>query len=318
MKRLLVAAKWAFWGVGVLLVAGISAGPLAVSQAVAQEKEKAAVSSEEAKKSFADAATLQNNNAFDVAVEEWEKFLKNYAKDPLAPKAQHYLGVCQLQLKQYDKAAAAFQAVIANNPKFELIEDSYINLGSSQYALALAGTAGTYEKAAETFATLARLFPMGKYADSALFYQGESQYALGKKTEAAVAYAALLKQFEKTKHRGDALYALGVAFEELRKYPEAGTTYDIYLKEFATSPLANEVRMRKAETVLQAGNFPAAEKMFAEVAAVKDFPETDHAIFRQAYCVAKQDKFADAAVLYARVAGEFPKSVYLPEATMAA
>ena len=258
MKRLLVAAKWAVWGVGVLLVAGISAGPLAVSQVVAQEKEKAAVSSEEAKKSFADAATLQNNNAFDVAVEEWEKFLKNYAKDPLAPKAQHYLGVCQLQLKQYDKAAAAFQAVITNNPKFELIEDSYINLGSSQYALALAGTAGMYEKAAATFAALAKLFPMGKYADSALFYQGESQYALGKKTEAAMAYAELLKQFEKTKHRRDALYALGVAFEELRKYPEAGTTYDIYLKEFATSPLASEVRMRKAETVLQAGNFPAA------------------------------------------------------------
>ncbi len=311
--RHLLEAKWAVWGL--VLAASLSAGPLEIAQMSAQEK--AAASSEEAKKSFADAATLQNNNAFDVAIEEWEKFLKNYSKDPLAPKAQHYLGVCQLQLKQYDKAAAAFQAVIANNPKFELIEDSYINLGSSQYAMALAGTADMYDKAAETFAALVKQFPMGKYADSALFYQGESQYAVGKKPEAAAAYAALLKQFEKTKHRGDALYALGVAQEELGKFPEAGATFDIYLKELPESPLASEVRMRKAETVLQAGNFAVAEKMFAEVAAVKDFPQADHAIFRQAYCVAKQDKFADAAGLYARVA-EFPKSVYLPEATMAA
>ncbi|MGI8981344.1 MAG: tetratricopeptide repeat protein [Pirellulaceae bacterium] len=318
MKRLLTSLKWAVLGLATLLFVGGPAGLMHGSKALSQEKEKAAVSSEEAKKSFADAATLQNNNAFDVAIEEWEKFLKTYSKDPLAPKAQHYLGVCQLQLKQYDQAAAAFQAVIANNPKFELIEDSYINLGSSQYALALAGTAGMYEKAAETFAALAKLFPMGKYADSALFYQGESQYALGKKAEAAAAYAALLKQFEKTKHRGEALYALGVAQEELGKYPEAGATYDIYLKELPENPLASEVRMRKAETALQAGNFAAAEKMFADVATVKGFPQTDHAIFRQAYCVAKQDKFDLAAGLYARVAAEFPKSVYLPEATMAA
>ena len=321
MKRLLVTVRELVLGLGFALGAGLVAGPFAAPELAAQEKaapEKAATSSEEAKKAFADAATLQNNNAFDVAIEEWEKFLKNYAKDPLAPKAQHYLGVCQLQLKQYDKAAAAFQAVIANNPKFDLIEDSYINLGSSQYAMALAGTAGMYEKAAATFAALGKAFPTGKYADSALFYQGESEYALGKKAEAAAAYEALLKQFEKTKHRGDALYALGVAQEELGKYPEAGATFDIYIKELPESPLLNEVRMRKAETVLQAGNFAGAEKMFAEVAAVKDFPQTDHAIFRQAYCVAKQDKFAEAGGLYARVASEFPKSVYLPEATMAA
>src|SRR5258707_617011 len=107
MKRLLVAPKWAGLALAMLLLAGPNGGPLRVAPAVAQEKSPA-VSSEEARKSFADAATLQNNNAYDVAVEEWEKFLKNYAKDPLAPKAQHYLGVCQLQLKQYDKAAAAF------------------------------------------------------------------------------------------------------------------------------------------------------------------------------------------------------------------
>src|SRR4051812_16173828 len=293
MNRLLVLRSVTVWA----LLATTWIGFLSLRSAFAQEK--AAVSSEEAKKSFADAANLQNNNAFDVAIEEWEKFLKNYSKDPLAPKAQHYLGVCQLQLKQYDKAATNFQAVVTNYPKFELLEESYVNLGSSQYALALAGNAAMYAKAAETFAALGKQFPAGKYADSALFYQGESLYALGKKAEAAAAYAALLNQFEKSKHRGDALYALGVAQEELAKYAEAGATYDLYLKEFATSPLANEVRMRKAETVLQSGNFAAAEKMFAEVAATKDFPQVDHALFRQAYCVAKQERFADAAVLYA-------------------
>jgi TolA-binding protein len=96
MKRSLRTSKWANLGLAAVLGAGLLVAPFSVGNVAAQEaaQEKAAVSSEEAKKSFADAATLQNNNAFEVAVEEWEKFLKNHPKDPLAPKAQHYLGVC--------------------------------------------------------------------------------------------------------------------------------------------------------------------------------------------------------------------------------
>src|SRR5258706_1475506 len=100
MNSLLLPRSLAIWGLFAVLGPEMLAPPLALAQ------EKAAASSEEAKKSFADAANLQNNNAFDVAIEEWDKFLKNYPKDPLAPKAQHYLSVCQLQLKKYDKAAA--------------------------------------------------------------------------------------------------------------------------------------------------------------------------------------------------------------------
>ena len=49
----------------------MGAGLFSHRPAAAQDAaEKAAVSSEEAKKTFADAATLQNNNEFEVAVEE--------------------------------------------------------------------------------------------------------------------------------------------------------------------------------------------------------------------------------------------------------
>src|SRR2546423_15502427 len=100
-----------------------------------QGQEKAAAgSSSEAVLAYREAANFQNNGAFEIAAEEWQKFLKNYAKDPLAAKAQHYLGVCQLQLKQYAAAAASFEAVAKNYPKFELLEDALFDLGSSRYA----------------------------------------------------------------------------------------------------------------------------------------------------------------------------------------
>src|SRR5688500_17286874 len=151
-----------------------------------------------------------------------------------------------------------------------------------------------------------------------MFYQGESLFALGKKAEAVAAYSQLVKQFEKSPRRAEALYALGATQEELSKYAEAGAAYDTFLKEFADSPLATEVRMRKAETVLQAGNFAAAEKLFAEVAAVKDFAQADHAVYRQAVALAKQNKFAAAGDLYASIPEDFEKSAYVDDATIAA
>ncbi len=267
---------------------------------------------------YGDAASFQNNGAFELAVEEWGKFLKQFPQDPLAPKAQHYLGVCNLQLKQFAAAAKAFQAVVDNHPDIDLLEDAYLNLGWCQYSLAGQGDAEMYAKTSDTFATMVKKFPDGKHKDQGLFFAGEADYNRGKKEEAAAAYDRLLGECPESKLRKDGLYALGVTREELKQYPQAGKAYDLFLKEFADDDLAAEIRMRKAETILQAGDFAAAEQVFAQVAASPGFASADHAIDRQAYCLSKQDKFAEAALLYAKLPAEFPESIYASDAAMSA
>jgi len=283
-------------------------------QASAQQ----APSPQEALLVYRDAANFQNNGAFDLAAEEWGRFLKRFPKDPLAPKAQHYLGVCQLQLKQYQKAADAFQQVVTKYPEFEAIQDAYLNLGWCQYTLAGQGVEGMYAEAAETFAALLKQNPEGKNTDQATFFLGEAEYHQGKKKQAAAHYARLVEAFPESPLRADALYALGVTYEELGQYADAGGVYDTYLKEFNENPLVPEVRMRKAETVLQAGDYAAAATAFAEVAALPDFAQADHALYRQAFCLSKMDKLAEAADLYAKIATDYKQSVYVPEAVISA
>src|SRR5688500_5414141 len=151
-----------------VLLAGLVLFLIGLASLAAQAQESPA----EAKQLFAQAANLQNNGAFDVAAEDYQKFLSDFPQDPLAAKARHYLGVCQLQLKQHDKAAASFAEVIAKHPKFELIEDAYLNLGASQFALAAAGDKEMHANAAATFAKLAELFPKSKHLGEALYFQG--------------------------------------------------------------------------------------------------------------------------------------------------
>lgn len=275
-------------------------------------------SSPEAINLYADAANAQNKSAFDVAVDQWEEFLKKFPKDPLAPKARHYLGVCRLQLMQFDKAAAAFEAVVKEHPEFDLIEDATLNLAWSLYSQAAPTKPESYAAPQAAFQTLLAKFPKGKYVDQASYFLGECHYNQGKKKEATAFYEAVVKNHEKSPLRVDALYALGVAQEEAGQFAEAGKSYDLFLKEFPQHGLAAEIGMRKAETLLQAGQTAEAEKLFAAAAQAKDFPAADHALSRQAFCLTKLDKFPEAAALYVKLTQTFPQSTYLADAQFAA
>ncbi|MBC8353348.1 MAG: tetratricopeptide repeat protein [Planctomycetes bacterium] len=287
------------------------------TRVVAQD-DAANQSSPEALTVYSDAVSFQNNGEFALSAEEWEKFLKRFPKDPLAPKARHYAGVCHLQLKDYVKAGDHFETILKADPKFELAEDAFLNLGWCRYSTEAEDKTESYQKAIAAFAALVRQFPKGKYTDQALFYLGESFYRLQKKTEAIDAYRKLVEEHQKSALRSDGLYALGVTYEEEQAYAEAGAIYDLFLKEFADSALHNEVRMRKAETVLQAGDIADAGKMFGEVAAIDGFASADHAVFRQGYCETKLERFEEAGKLYAKLATSFPESAYASEATMSA
>ncbi len=289
-----------------------------LQSATAAERPATSKSTPEALNLYSDAASYQNNKAYDLALEEWEKFLKQFPADPLSDKARHYAGVCELQLKHLEKAIAYFQPVVAKGAKFEFAEDSLLNLAWSQYSLGGAGKPELYAQAIESFSRLAKDFPKGKYLDQALFYRGESLYALGKKTEAVAAYREMMEQRPDSPLKCDALYSLGVALEELKNYADAASTYDRFLEGCGENELASEVRMRKADLVLAQGNAAEAEKMFAAIAAMPKVKDLDRALLRQAYCAAAQNAFPRAAELFARIPKEFPSSSLVAEASLSA
>ena len=47
---------------------------------------------------FRDCVAFQDRGVYDLAADEWEKFLKQFLRDRLAAKAHHYLGLCRLLL----------------------------------------------------------------------------------------------------------------------------------------------------------------------------------------------------------------------------
>ncbi|HVX12542.1 MAG TPA: tetratricopeptide repeat protein [Pirellulales bacterium] len=299
------------------VVVGLAAVLVTACMAIAAAQE-AKPRNDAATRQFAAAAALQNRDQFDLAAEEWTKFLKNFAGDPRADRAQHYLGICHLKNKQYAEAAAAFNHLIATYPKSENLSSAWLHLGLAQYNLAVSGRAELYSQAAETFANVLTKFPQSKEVAQAVFYRGESLYALGKKDEAAALYSQVVEKYAKDALYPEALYALGVTQEELGHAAVAGASYDAYLKQFAGGPHAAEVTLRRGETLFAQRQFEVAEKWFAAAAAKNGFADADVATVRQAATLYELHKYVEAAALYASLPQRFPQSKHGPAAQLAA
>ncbi len=303
--RMKIHAAWC-----AILLAIVISGP--IDRAHGQAKTEAAT------RQYNAAVALQNRGVYELAAEEWVKFIKSYKADPRCDRATHYLGVCCLKANNLDLARQCFETVVKTYPKCELLDATYYCLGSTLYNLGQSGKGEMYDAAAAAFETVITKHPDSKYVPQALYNRGECFYRRGKKQEAATMYAQLLARFPNDRAAADALYALGVSQEELRQHAAAGKSYDLFLEKYPQNPLANEVTVRRGETLFALGQFEQAAERFATAAAKPGFALADHATMRQAAALAQLKKYAEAAALYDSVSAKWPQSKLLTAAKLAA
>lgn len=273
---------------------------------------------------FADAANFQNNSAFDLAIEEWTKLLKEFPDDPIAFKANHYLGVCHLRkdAPDYDAAIACFEKALKDG-ELDVREESLFDLGLSLYnsGRELEGDEKQrrLDRGFKAFQAFLQDYPDSAEADKAHFYAGECEYLLGKREQAVKSYSVLAKNpnFAKSAIRPDALYAMGVALEELQKDAQAKDTFEEFLKQYGDHKLASDVRLRQAEIALRANDFPTAVSILEQLVNSKRAAMPDYALYRYAFALAKAGDFKKSASMYQLLSKEYPTSPYAANAALA-
>lgn len=297
------------------------------------------VSDDAADRLFGQAGEAQNNGDFQFAVILWERFLDKYAADPQAVKARHYLGVCQMTLKNNAAAIAAFSAVIGDQKADQMpqLEESYYYLGWCQFSLGQTDQSDSQSlaQAIATFDKHLAKFKKGTFRDQAWFLKAEALYFLNRKKESIEAYKKLINDFPKSTSRPNAVYALGVALFEIKQFTEAEKTFDIFVAEFDDSELVNEVQLFKSESVMQraleANNSEdteirtTAKPLFASardglklLAAMETFPKRDEALFNQAICESQLGNRESAANLYVQLTEQIPASPFAESSALSA
>ena len=286
--------------------------------------------SEAATRQYNVAVSLQNREAYDLALDAWTTFVQTYPSDSRVAQARHYQGVCHfftaataLEAKQTDAALKSFQAaeqgfeaVIKAAPRPELVEEAYLYLGLSRFKRAemepAEQAANEYQAAAAAFDTLLRTYPQSKNLAQVFYTRGDCAYHLGQKPEAVQFYSQALAKAPNEKLEPAILYALGVAQEELKQWEAAGKTYDAFLKKYVDHRNASEIIMRRGETLFAIRQYQAAAEWLAAAAARPGFESADFATMRQSVALAQLGKDAEAGDLLAGIFTKFPNSTRFP------
>jgi cellulose synthase operon protein C len=274
---------------------------------------------------YANAADYQNNGAFELAAEEWQKLVKEYPEHPQASAAWHHMGVCHLQRKEpdYGKAIEAFEQAL-KDPKLELREESLINLSWALVTQARGLENGSavqrrgYQRARDRMLEFLKAYGDGAYVDQALFYLGDVEHILGDRKRSIAYFKRFLeaKNLVKSPLRPDAVYALAVAYEEEQDLAEAKRRYNEFMREYADHRLAGEIRLRMADIMLRENKLQDAEQVLAKLASSSDFALADYALLRLGYAQAQQGRQADATERYAELQKRFPQSLHVPAALL--
>ncbi|GMQ80111.1 MAG: tetratricopeptide repeat protein [Planctomycetia bacterium] len=266
---------------------------------------------------FRSAVALHNRGVYDLAAEQWAVLLRDHPADPLVPKAGHYLGICHLQLKQFDQAERTLADIANRFPDAELLPVTLLNLGLAQFNLGQQGKPEALDRAAATLDRLLKQFPDHEHAATARYYQSEAWYALDRKADAIGGFEEFLSRYPKHGLMAKVLYALGVARQEVEDFAPAQAVYERFVASFPEHELANEVRMRLGEVLLASGQVAEAKARFDSVAAIAGFAYADCAIMRQAECHMQLKQYAAAADRYAALTARYPDSQYVPLADLA-
>ncbi len=275
---------------------------------------------------YADAASLQNNGVFHLAVDEWKKLLKEYPNDPLASKAWHYLGICYMQLDtpDYEAAEKAFTEALKDE-KLDVREESLVQLNWCLFSRARGEEQGSAKQVAMLQTARDRLteflksYGDGTYGDQARFYLGEIEYALGARERAIGHYESMLKSKSQAKSslRPDAQYALGVAYEEGQKLASAESTYREFLSEHKDHRLRGEVQMRLADVLIAQQKLDEAVQVLNGLAKGDD-SMADYALLRLGYALSQQNKADEASQRLEEMVRRFPESKHLAAAQLLA
>jgi tol-pal system protein YbgF len=97
----------------------------------------------------------------DLAIDDFNEFLRFYPDDPFAANAQYYIGQIHYSQKKYDLAKTDFDAVLERYPESKVTPDAYFMKGMALKTLA------RRDAAAEQFRTVVRKYPHSDRAPEA-------------------------------------------------------------------------------------------------------------------------------------------------------
>ncbi|MCL5268514.1 MAG: tetratricopeptide repeat protein [Bacteroidetes bacterium] len=146
---------------------------------------------------------LYKNKMYDLAEEQFSKFLQQYPASPSASQARYYLAMSQLQEKKFSDAATNFQAFAVQYPNDPLAPTAWINAGESFARVK------EYANAGLAFERLRVFYPQDIHAPGALLKAAKYFELAGDTTRAENSLLTVVQDYAATSGYFEATLQLG-------------------------------------------------------------------------------------------------------------
>jgi TolA-binding protein len=205
---------------------------------------------------YAVAAGHYNQKRWQLAAEEFRRFLADYPDHAKARRAQFYLSESQVQLGQFDDAATGFREFIRRAPDDSLAHKARFRAGEASF---LGGRFDDAQRDLNEFLRLAPDDPLGGYA---LPYLGDIAAERHDVAAARKFYSDGLAKFPQGPLQDDCRFGLALSLERQGENDEARRLY-LALASKAHSPWADDAQFRLGSSQYAAGDFAAALQSFS-------------------------------------------------------
>jgi TolA-binding protein len=268
-------------------------------------------SSNEAEDQYLFATELFGKKMYELAVQQYEKFLSAFPQHPKAFQARLRIGEALFRLGKYDQSVAAYQKALAMDPETKFRAEALVGMGlalfnQKEYPRAVA----TLREAQSLTTNDSTLGPV------AANWLGEALFASENYAEAINAYEAVGKWPDSTQ-APQAMYSIGFCQLKLHQPEKAAETFRQVAEKYGDSPVAAESALRAGEVLRRAKEYKAAAEQYQFI--LRKYPTGDYAGDAQAglaWTQFAQGDFPAARASFQAVLAKYPQSKAAAEAPL--
>jgi cellulose synthase operon protein C len=211
------------------------------------------------------AAGLYRQQRWDLAADEFRKFIKNHPDHERVPYARLYLGMTLVNADHYAEARDVLRAYVRDYPQSKSLPDALYRAGECSYLL------DDLKSAERELGRFVADYPKHDLVEWALPYLGDSKLRLKEPAAARDLFKMSLDRFPRSRLADDSRFGLARAYEDLHQDRAAAEIY-AELAADKSSARAPQALMNLATVRFQSGQFDEASQAFLRLP--EDFPKS--------------------------------------------
>ncbi|RJP42036.1 MAG: outer membrane protein assembly factor BamD [Phycisphaerales bacterium] len=250
---------------------------------------------------------LLNRGLYELAAEEYRKFLSEHGNHEKAPMARYGLGVALFRLKRYDDAVQQL-APLRGVKGFTYGAEVGTIVGQCHMAMQ------RYEPAAEAFESTVTRYGTHDLADDAAAGAAEALYLAGKFEESVARCQIVVSRWPASPLRERTEFFWGLGQMATGHYAQAADRFEAIADGGAAGPFAPRAALLAAQCRHQAGDLEKAADRYQRVIQQKASQYVAEALHGLALLLQQQGKPKEAGGFLDRLLRDYGDSMLVPSA----